>query len=433
MLEAFERQAQILTRNCEESNAAAVREAGKGITHILIFSTAAILVGILFGAMLARVITVPIIQIQKSVKLFSEGDLSSAFPTTGKDELAVMGRGLQDMAGTLKNMIESIKGTGSEIASAAQDFSSLAEETNASVEDFRVKMGELGHNLDALASTGEEVNASVEEVAAGAQATAQRGTDIANQVDDAMSAGDAGTAAVERAMSGIEGVARQASETADSVQKLGERVREIQNFVAQIGGIADQTNLLALNAAIEAARAGEAGRGFAVVAEEVRKLAEDSNTAAKNIENLARIITDDLDSVVSISIENAKVSQEANGLSRETGKTIEMMLTSLRNISGGTQDLAAVSQQQAASSAEIAGAVEGIASRVTSAAETGEHLRTGVDDIAAAAGKVARGAEDLSRMAANLQDLLTFFKIEENSPSDRSVLSAKLRLPVSVR
>jgi methyl-accepting chemotaxis protein len=411
MLDAFKKQAKLLTEECEDAYGAAMKEARRGIEYIMAYSAAAILFGVLSGALIARMITGPISKIQRSVKLFSEGDLFSAFPTQGRDELAVMGRGLQDMADNLRDIIGSVKDAGGEIARTAQEFSSLAEETNASVEAFHSRVDEMGENLDALASSGEEVNSAAEEVAVGAQATAQRGTDIARQVEDAMSAGENGTSSVRSAVKGIEKVVMHASETAQSVQELGERARQIQNFVAQIGGIADQTNLLALNAAIEAARAGEAGRGFAVVAEEVRKLAEDSNVAAKNIQELAKTITADLDKVVSISLDNAKASQEAKDLSRETEGTIDAMIASLRNIAGGTQDLAAVSQEQAASSAEIAEAVQKIASKVMSAADTGDRIRTGVGEVAAAAEKITRGADDLSQLSVNLQDLLTFFKL----------------------
>jgi methyl-accepting chemotaxis protein len=411
MLEMFEKRTQLLVQECEETYEAAMREAHDGTTRIILYAAIAILSGILLGLLIAHMITGPIAKIQKSVKSFSEGDLSSEFPTEGKDELAVMGRGLQDMADSLRKIIASVKNAGGSITQTAQEFSSLAGETKASVGEFRSRVDQMGVNLDALASTGEEVNSSVEEVAAGAQATAQKGTDIARQVDDAMSAGESGMSAVSRAVSGIDKVAHHASETAQSVQELGERARQIQNFVAQIGGIADQTNLLALNAAIEAARAGEAGRGFAVVAEEVRKLAEDSNVAAKSIQELAKTITNDLDHVVAISIDNAKASQEAKDLSRETEGTINAMLASLKIISSGTQDLAAVAQEQAASSAEIAEAVQKIASKVADAADTGDHIRTGMGEVAAAAEKILRGTEDLSQLSSNLQELLAFFKL----------------------
>jgi methyl-accepting chemotaxis protein len=414
LLAAFEKQTQLLVENCKKSNAVAMEDARKGTMSIAMYSAAAILLGLAFSVLIARMITGPIVQIQKSVKLFSDGDLLSAFPTAGKDELAVMGRGLQEMTDSLREIIGTVKNASGDVSQTARDFSTLAEETNASVEEFRARVDTMGANLEALASAGEEVNASVEEVAAGAQATAQKGTEIARQVDSAMTAGESGTSAVRRAVNGIDGVAKQAEATAKSVQELGERARQIQSFVSQIGGIADQTNLLALNAAIEAARAGEAGRGFAVVAEEVRKLAEDSNVAAKNIEELAKTITGDLDNVVSISLDNAKASQEAKDLSRETEETIDQMISSLKNISAGTQDLAAVSQEQAASSAEIAEAVQNIASKVTSTAEVGDSLRAGMGEVASSAERIARGAEDLSRLSVNLQDMLTFFKTEND-------------------
>jgi methyl-accepting chemotaxis protein len=411
--EMFDKLVQLLVRLCDEMDEDAAAAAKDGERIIVISSVVAILLGSIFGGMVSRLITNPVKKMQSSVKLFSEGDLMNEFATTGRDELAQMGRGLQDMADNLKNIISSVKDASSGINETAHEFSVLAEETNATVEEFRSNVEEMGTNLNSLASTGEEVNASVEEVAAGAQATAEKGTDIARQVDEAMSAGQNGVEAVRRVVTGIDGVAKNASDAAQSIQELGTRTRQIQSFVAQIGGIADQTNLLALNAAIEAARAGEAGRGFAVVAEEVRKLAEDSNVAAKSIAELAETITGDLDNVVGISLGNAKASQNAKELSSETEEIIGRMISYLRSISGATQDLAAVSQEQAASSEEIAEAIQNIATRVNSTAEAGEHIRSGVMDVASAAEKMAQGADGLSNLSNELRELLTFFKMEE--------------------
>jgi methyl-accepting chemotaxis protein len=218
-------------------------------------------------------------------------------------------------------------------------------------------------------------------------------------------------AAVRRVVIGVGGVADSSTAATGAIMALGERARQIQNFVSQIGGIADQTNLLALNAAIEAARAGEAGRGFAVVAEEVRKLAEDSNIAAKNIEDLANTITNDLDTIVNAAQENANASTEARMLSTETETAIDRMIGFLREISVATQDLAAVSEQQAASSEEIAETIHGMTSKVGRMAESGENIRTGVSEVSSAAERVARGAENLAGLAGELQNDLSFFNV----------------------
>ncbi|MDR1885964.1 MAG: methyl-accepting chemotaxis protein [Synergistaceae bacterium] len=417
-----------LERLCADTNRLSAEEAVEGERTILVALVLALTSGTILGYVISRMITDPIHRIQDSVRLFAKGDLSSRFPTAGKDELGEMGRGLQHMAEDLSRIIVSVKEASRNVTEKAEDFSALAEETNASVEEFRTNVDDMSSSLRVLSSSGDEVNASVEEVAVGAQATAEKGTDIARRVDDAMRAGDHGMSAVSRATSGIEGVADNATTTAKSVQELGQRTRQIQNFVAQIGGIADQTNLLALNAAIEAARAGEAGRGFAVVAEEVRKLAEDSNVAAKNIADLANTITGELEAVVKISLENAKESENAKNLSRETEGIIGNMISYLKEISGATQDLAAVSEEQAASSEEIAEAVQNISEKVQSSSNAGENIRTGIGEVAAAAERVASGAVGLSCLAGDMQEMLAFFKMEGDAPSARPVNSSELAI-----
>ncbi|MDR1965768.1 MAG: methyl-accepting chemotaxis protein [Synergistaceae bacterium] len=407
--------AKLLVASADEVSEGANDFARKRALTIAMVSSIAILLGIVLSLMISKAITGPIYKMLSSVSLFSKGDLIANFPTEGRDELGAMGRELQKMSDNLKRIISSVKDASGEILGTSQEFSALAQQTNASVGDFRINVDESGESLTMLASTGEEVNASVEEVSAGAQATAERGTNIARKVDDAMKAGEKGVAQVNRALSGIEGVAGNASSTAKSVQELGERTQQIQSFVTQIGGIAGQTNLLALNAAIEAARAGEAGRGFAVVAEEVRKLAEESNLAAKSIEDLAKTIMGDLNTVVRMSLENAKASEDAKALSEGTAEIIGNIISYLEEIAGATQDLAAVSQQQAASSEEIAEAVQNISSKVHNAAEAGENIRTGVGEVATAAERVATGAEGLSTLADKLNDILSFFKLEAMS------------------
>jgi methyl-accepting chemotaxis protein len=399
-----------LTDACKEKNAWANAEGRKGSVTIIAASAVAVIVGLLLGIFVSRAITGPLKKIQESVASFAQGNLLNKFPTLGKDEVAVMGQGLQEMADNLSRIIGSVQEASEEITTTAQEFSSLAEETNATVEEFRASVEQMSANLEVLASTGEEVNSSVGEVALGAQTTAEKGTGIAGTVDNAMQAGDNGRSSVRRAANGIEAVAQNASATAKSVQELGKRTRQIQDFVSQIGGIADQTNLLALNAAIEAARAGEAGRGFAVVAEEVRKLAEESNMAAKSIADLASTITGDLDAVVSMSLENAKGSDGAKDLSKETEQVIEVMLGHLKEISAATQDLAAVSEEQAASSEEIASAVQDISSKVQSTAEVGEKVRSGIGEIASSAERIALGSEELTKLADEMNQLMAFFK-----------------------
>ena len=416
---ALDEHSNFLYRIATEVENAGMADARASQVMILILALSSVVLGVVLAVLISRQITVPLNKAQKVISLFADGDLTVSFDTVGKDEISLMSQNLQEMSNVLGGVIGRVNGAAQDISESAHDFSAMAEETNASVEEFRSNVDEMSTNLDSLASSSEEVNASVEEVAAGAQTTAEKGTDIARKVDDAMLAGDRGIAAVRDVVSGIGNVAESSSTATGAITALGDRARQIQNFVAQIGGIADQTNLLALNAAIEAARAGDAGRGFAVVAEEVRKLAEDSNVAAKNIAELAALITSEIDNIVSLSQKNVSDSNNAKDLSSKTADEITSMIGYLRDIANATQDLAAVAEEQAASSEEIAEAVQGMAGRITDTAQAGENIRTGVAEVAAASERVAQGAESLSSLSAELQQQLSFFKTESAGASHK--------------
>ncbi len=392
--------------------------ANLGTTIMVILG--AILFAILFGMIVAFLMTRSLVAPLKTVVALagraSDGDLTirrEEFRISTRDELGQMADALAEMVAKQREAMRAIAASSEKLGSTAEEFAALAEESNAGVEESRAGVDDVSSQMESLAAASEEINASVEEVASGAQSSAQKGTEMAQEVEQARLAGEEGTKAVEKAVASINGVATEAERSAQQVKSLGDRAREIQSFVAQIGGIADQTNLLALNAAIEAARAGEAGRGFAVVAEEVRKLAEESNKAAKEIAALASGITKDLDSVVTSSEHGAKASKDSSRLAEETRATIGRMMEALSRISGATQDLAAVSEEQAASSEEIAGAVQNIASRVSAAATSSDLVRGQMTEVGTSAERVAQGSEELAGLAADLRKLVGAFKFED--------------------
>jgi methyl-accepting chemotaxis protein len=393
-----------------------------------IIAIVSLLVTTLMSIFIARLITSPLYNIKTKIGRFATGELNIDFSDSGRDAISQMSNELEKMTNALRSVVIGVREAGENISASSQNFSAMAELTNTSVGEFRVSVDEMSSNLTSIASSSEEVNASVEEVAAGAQTTAEKGTDIARKVDDAMSVGEEGMNAVHMVVDGIGRVAESSASSTSAVLELGNRARQIQGFVSQIGGIADQTNLLALNAAIEAARAGEAGRGFAVVAEEVRKLAEDSNVAAKNIANLASTITSELDAIVKYVQENESDSNNAKELSNKTANAISNMIDYLKDIANSTQDLAAVAQEQAASSEEIAEAVQNMSTKISSTANAGENIRAGVMEIASASEKVAGGAERLAGLSDDLHKELSFFKADEAAVESQGSIKGKAQL-----
>ena len=330
-------------------------------------------------------------------------------------EVSGMVQGLDKMETALKETIVSIAGVAKTLGRNAEDFSAVAEETNASVEEARSGAETVGNSMETIAAIGQELNASVEEVASGATTVATRSSEVAEEVESARQAGEAGMEAVQKTVKDMKDQILRVEESAKATVELGEKAAQIQKIVTTITGIADQTNLLALNAAIEAARAGEAGRGFAVVAEEVRKLAEESNNAAGNIADLASSIASDLLSVKQGAERNMEGTQNVDKHIRNVSEKISLIMEALEKISGSVQDLASVGQEQAASSEEIAAAVQDMAGKVNDSAEVANSLRSQMAEVATAAERVALGGEDLAKISADLQNRIGVFVMDDTS------------------
>ncbi len=339
-------------------------------------------------------------------------------------EVAQMVRGLAKMETALKETIASIAEVARTLGQNAEDFSAVAEETNASVEESRSGAETVGSSMESLAAIGEELNASVEEVASGASTVATRSSEVAEEVESARHAGETGMEAVSKTVTDMKEQIVRVEESAKATEELAAKAAQIQKIVTTITGIADQTNLLALNAAIEAARAGEAGRGFAVVAEEVRKLAEESNNAAGNIADLAGSIATDLLSVKQGAERNMEGTRNVNDHVRNVSEKIALIMEALEKIAGSAQDLAAVGQEQAASSEEIASAVQDMAEKVNDSTATADGFRGQMAEVSAAAERVALGGEEMAKISADLQNRIGAFILEDLPQSASRALSS---------
>ncbi len=302
------------------------------------------------------------------------------------------------------------------------DFQAIKDNINHLAESFNNALSDVSAAIQATASASSQISSSAEEMAAGAQEQSSQTSEVASAVDEmtrtimdtthnasnasqtAKSAGSIakeGGKVVDQTIQGMNRIANVVKQSAETVQQLGKSSDQIGEIVQVIDDIADQTNLLALNAAIEAARAGEQGRGFAVVADEVRKLAERTTKATKEIATMIKQIQQDTsEAVISMTSGTLEVDK-GRELADEAGKSLAQIIT-------GAQEVVDIVTQVAAASEEQSSAAEQISKNLEAINHVTNESATGIQQI-------ARASEDLNRLTINLQELIARFKIGNSS------------------
>ncbi len=319
---------------------------------------------------------------------FAEGDLTVFIkPERDSGEIYRLFEGFNRTIIKVKNIILSVSDAVEATASASTQISSSAEEMAAGSQEQSAQTSEVTTAVEEMAKAIMDATKNVTEVA-----------DLAKHAGDtAKEGGDV----VHQSIDGMEGLTNVVANAADKVEELGESSQKIGEIIQVIDDIADQTNLLALNAAIEAARAGEQGRGFAVVADEVRKLAERTTTATKEIAEMIKQIQTQTEQAVEAMREGKNKTISGKELVLKAG-------SSLDEIMAGTDQVIEQVQQVAVASEEQSTTVEIISNNIEGINQVAQEASSAVQQIAAA-------AEDLNRLTENLQGLVQQFKFDSNN------------------
>lgn len=337
----------------------------------------------LFGAIvsyfLGSKLVGPVLEIRNNVNLMKDGDLTVESIVNSKDELQELSEGFNHMVSTVSDSFKEMKKVSDQVKDASLQVVSTAEENNASMVEIDTAMANIAENATNLAELMNESIIKMEELSSRVKTVTDSNLEVTNHTEDMGRFAEEGKDKVDELRDGSEKTKEISEELLHTVEYLKVSSDNIEKILDNITKIASQTNLLALNAAIEAARAGEAGKGFAVVADEIRKLSNQSNDSAKEIETLVKemqnnssktvlmvnssydIIKNQNDLVVDTEVIFSEILSKVNEVKEkihvvninldEVNKNKTELLEEISNISS-------ISQQNAAGAEEVSASVE---------------------------------------------------------------------------
>ncbi|KWV85824.1 MULTISPECIES: methyl-accepting chemotaxis protein [Pseudomonas] len=349
------------------------------VVGLLVIATALTL---LFAWLLTRSITLPIAQALEAAEEVAEGNLTRPISVDGNDEAGRLLAAMAKMQHKLRDTLQRIAGSATQLASAA-------EELNAVTDESARGLTQQNNEIEQAATAVNEMTSAVEEVARNAVSTSEASRNATT------SAGD-GRDLVQETVSAIERMSTDVQATASLIGDLANESRDIGKVLDVIRGLADQTNLLALNAAIEAARAGEAGRGFAVVADEVRALAHRTQQSTSEIERMIGSIQTGTEHAVDSMRNSTERAESTLNIARGAGLSLDTINTAIVEINERNLVIASAAEEQAQVAREVDRNLVNIRDLSVQSA-------TGASQTSAASGELSRLAVDLNGMVGRFR------------------------------
>jgi len=385
----------------------------KQLTLITVVTTLIVLLlSVVAVVVFARRIARPIKDLEVAANRVASGDITVMnLGITSDDEVGRLAQAFEKMTGNLQVLIKQIAVTTDQVAASSEELTASAEQSAQAANQVAASIDEVAQGTGKQFKMIVSATEIVRKMSTGIEQVAQNAVIVSETSEKTEQAASSGEQAVGMAISQMRVIERKTADTAIVIGKLGEKSEKIGQIVVAISGIAGQTNLLALNAAIEAARAGEQGRGFAVVAEEVRKLAEQSEAAAKQIANLIGEVQQETNNAVIFMNEGKKEVTKGSEVVNIAGQSFREIITMIGQISNQIRETLMAIAQINSGSQQIVNAMQEIDKESKRAVDESQTISAATEEQSASMEEIASASQSLAKMAEELQQAISNFKV----------------------
>ena len=372
----------------------------------------AVILSLLLGLMVVRMITRPLSEVVQGMGEMAKGNLAAEPPMVrSRDEIGQVAQAVGVMQANLRTLLKQFAQSAENMAASSEELTASASQSAQAANQVAASIAQVAQGSEKQLTAVDNTAAVVQQMSAGIQQVASNAGNVSEVADKTSQAGYDGKSAINQVISQMDSIGQGTAQVGDAIGKLSASSKQIGEIVGVISAIAAQTNLLALNAAIEAARAGEQGRGFAVVADEVRKLAEQSGDAAKQIASLISENGQNIElAVVAMQSGNAEVKRGIE-IVGSAGDAFEKIAALVQQVSVEVREISAAVEEMASGSEQMVGSMKEI-ERVskTTAGET-QTVSAATQEQSASMHEIASASQNLAKMAEGLQVAIAKFRL----------------------
>ncbi|MCC2930759.1 methyl-accepting chemotaxis protein [Bacillus sp. LBG-1-113] len=384
----------------------------KGLIYTALLLAASIVISICIWLYINRSIVKPIIRMKSSANEIAEGNLSNDIePLASKDELGDLNEALQKMVGNLRDIVGYSKEISTRVLSSSQVLTTATNETRTGSRHITETMNEMAEGSEQQAQDAVTIAESMNEFTESIDKAYNHGMTISDTSQNVLELAVNGNENMNTSVQQMKTIHHIVQEAVHKVRSLEQHSQDINKLVQVINGIAEQTNLLSLNAAIEAARAGESGKGFAVVAEEVRKLADGVSDSVQDITKIVGGTQQEINTVIQYLESSFTEVEKGTENLTDTGQAMQNIKQSVTYVADSIKEVTDGLKQLTNQSITINQSIENIASVSEESAAGIEETFSITEQSAHSMDQVLQNAEELERLAKELNEKMDQFTI----------------------